>query len=179
MKLRAVSLICILFIIQLLASCCDEKEYYDFTEMTAVVSENQIAENENLTIELRAGELEFLSCNFASFGFTEALATSCENGTKGMKYPFTEITVTSDADFTEDYPAASDLRPLFLVNRYTAEGEYQFVGLDQVDLAEISSNVMSLYLSQSPAIDLQHSFSIKLTKSNGDTIDLTTEPVNW
>jgi len=179
MKAKVATIILGIFFLQLISSCCKHVKYFDFSEMTVQLSNNIIEQNDTLTIELSATDLEYLSDNFSDFSFNAALALSCDDGWGGMKYPFQNIQITSDVDFKEGFLADENLASLFQVRKFLGNGEFEFMKIEESNLKDISYGDVRLWLLEKPTIALNHQFKIKLTKSNEEEITVETEEIIW
>jgi len=167
------------FLIQFIASCCKSVKYYDFTEMTYELSNTIIKQDEDLSIELFATDVNYLSSNLNGFGFSNALAFDCDDGWGGMKYPFEKIEITSKTDFNNEFSANDDLSSLFLIGRFLGDGEFEFKSIDETELEDIQTINVEFLLSEKPTIDEEHSFTIRVTKSNGEKIVVEIEEITW
>lgn len=179
MKTKASIVIIGIFLIQFTVSCCKSVKYYDFTEMTYELSNTIIEQGEDLDIELSATDVEFLSSNLNNFGFSNALAFDCDDGWGGMKYPFEKIEITSKTDFNNEFFANDNLSSLFLIRVFLGDGEFGFKPIGDIELEEIQTTDLGFLLSERPTINKKHSFTIKLTKSNGEEIAVEIVEITW
>lgn len=167
------------FLIQFIFSCCKDVQYYDFTEMSVVLSDTSIKIEDNLSIELLANDVEYLSNNFSSLGYTTAFATSCDKGWGGMKYPFEKIEIISDVNFSSKLPAKEDLTSLFQIKIFSRNGGFNFVPVEEIDFKERQTTNIEFLLKERPEMEDTHSFTIKLVKSNEEEIIIKTEEIIW
>jgi len=182
MKIKLLIIVLGVFFIQFISSCCRENlRFYDYTKMTAQLSDNFIASNESLTLRLIPSDLEYLSYNSINLGFTSAFAVSCEYGFDGMKFPFNKLEITSSSDFDDQHFADDDLASLFLWRKISEVGELELVEISNIrnEVFPGEFEAIEFVLNKRPTLDLKHKFKIKLTKSNGEEINIETEEVEW
>lgn len=163
-----------------ICKCRPEEPYFDFSNVNLVSETSRIGLGDSLQIRLELQELEYLatSCRSRS-GFGALYACSCpEPGRDGAKYPIEEIEITSNQDFSANFPAGSSLNDLFIVSN-TYGGGSSAVN----DISPITSpyaEPLSFTLSARPdSINLAHSITIQLRKSNGALVSGTTESIVW
>lgn len=179
MKIKVLILIFGIFTIQFIASCCRSVQYYDFTEMTYELSNTIINQDEELSIELFAADVEYISSNLSDLGFSNALAFDCDDGWGGMKYPFEEIEITSSSNFNNDFSSNENLISLFQIRKFLGNGEFEFVSIEEINLEEIQTINVELLLTEKPTIDESHVFTIKMVKSNEEEIIIEIEEISW
>ena len=163
----------------MISSCCRNVKFYDVLEMSIESSNTFIASDEDLYLTLSATEIEFVGSTLNDFSFASALAVTCDEGWGGMKYPFTNVTITSNADFNPDLPANSDLANLFDIKKFLEDGAFEYLPLAEVQSEAIETDNMELLLSARPTTDSIHQFTITLLKSNEEMIVLETEEIVW
>lgn len=154
-------------------------KYYDFTEMTYEISNKLIPEDEELSIELFATDVEYLSLNLVNIEFTSALAFNCDDGWGGMKHPFEKIEITSSADFNNELSANNDLTEMFLIRTFTGNGNFEFKSIGETNFEEFPTTNMEFLLRERPTVDNKHTFTIRMTKSNSEEIVLEIEEIIW
>lgn len=168
-----------IFLIHLIASCCKSVKYYDFTEMTYKLSNTIIEQDDELSIELFATDVEYISSTLNEFGFSSSSAFSCDDGWGGMKYPFEKIEITSDAHFNDEFSANENLSSLFLIRNFLGNGEFEFKTIEEMDLEKIQTINVEFLLKEKPTIEDKHIFTIKMTKSNSEEIIVEIEQITW
>jgi len=179
MKTKASIILIGIFLVQFISSCCKSVKFYDFKEMTYELSDAIIEQDGELSIELFAIDLEYISSNLKELGFSSALAFDCDDGWGGMKYPFEKIELTSNANFNDEFSANENLSSLFLIRSFLGNGEFEFKTIEETDLEEIPAENIEFLLKEKPTIDDKHIFTIKMTKSNSEEIILEIEEVTW
>ena len=179
MKVKVIIILIGIFTIQFISSCCKGFEYYDFTTMDAVLLTDTVGQDSSFEIELSAKDLFYLSTDFLDLGFVSTLATSCNKGYNGMKFPFEKIEITSNADFNDEYKVNSNLFELFEIKQYKTLGQVEYVKLSDVILEEIFGDFIELRLSQRPMASLKYNFTFKFTKSNKEEIIVETGEITW
>ena len=114
MKTKGLAILIGIFLIQFISSCCKNVKYYDFSEMTYEVSNTIIEQDDILSIELLAIDLEFVASNLNKFAFSNVIAFDCDDGWGGMKHPIERIEIRSNTDFNDakarDFDFSEDYR---------------------------------------------------------------------
>jgi hypothetical protein len=177
MKFKAGFILAIFFALQFVSSCCKDHKYFDFDEMTVSLSSSEIEIQDSLVIELIPVNLEFMGFNLSDIGFNSALAFDCDQGWGGMKFPFEKIEITSNEDFDAGHLKGELLNDLFKIRVFTGNGKFEIEPLTAQ--TELSKGDIKLILSERPQNSQEHIITIKLVKSNSDTIEVQSDKVSW
>ncbi len=177
MKLKIGIVIVIFFALQFVYSCCKGVKYYDFSEMLVMLSSTEITAQDSLTIDIFPVNIEFMGFNFKEIGFNSALAFDCDDGWGGMKFPFEKIEITSSEDFNDNHLKGELLNDLFEISLFIGNGKFELVPL--TSQSKINEGDIKLILPERPHNMQEHTFTIKLIKSNSDTIEVQTDKVSW
>ena len=177
MKTKGLAILIGIFLIQFISSCCKNVKYYDFSEMTYEVSNTIIEQDDILSIELLAIDLEFVASNLNKFAFSNVIAFDCDDGWGGMKHPIERIEIRSNTDFNDEFSSNKNLIDLFQIRKFIGNGEFELQPLSEQE--EIQSDNLVLELHERPTISMAHSFSIKLIKSNTQEINIEIEEIIW
>ena len=133
MKAKVIIILIGIFTIQFISSCCKGFEYYDFTTMDAVLLTDTVGQDSSFEIVLSAKDLFYLSTDFLDLGFVSTLATSCNKGYNGMKFPFEKIEITSNDNFNDQYSANENLFQLFEIEEFKGMGEFEYKKFSDVN----------------------------------------------
>jgi len=114
-------------------------------------------------------------------------ALSCEEGWAGMKIPLTKIEITSNSDFNDDCPANTLLNDLVIIRISTSDDYYdyspEYLKLNDIELVKFMNPqnfyMADLFIIQRPTKAKEHKLTVKLFKSNGDTITAQSNIINW
>jgi len=114
-------------------------------------------------------------------------ALGCEEGYAGMKIPLTKIEITSDSDFSDDYPANTILNDLVTIVLNTADdyygSNYEYLKLNNIALDKFmnpqNQYMANLYIAERPTKEKEHKLTIKLFKSNGEIITAASNILVW
>lgn len=165
-------------------TCPEVEDFFDFQSMDYRTDDNEVAVNDRWTSFLLTEDIEFLgevvpACN-SSWLFNSAFACSCiEPGWEGLKFGIESFEIASDADFNTTTVAGTVLNDLFLVrNPQTGQEEFLSDVEDKTSLF-LPEQELEFFLDVRPTEAATHTFTITLTKSNGETIIATSEPVTW
>lgn len=179
MRLKTSIILIGIFLIQFIASCCKNVKYYDFTAMTYELSNTIIEQAEELSIELFATDVEYLSSTLNELGFSSTLAFNCDDGWGGMKHPLEKIEITSNANFNNEFSANDNLSSLFLISNFLGNGEFEFKPIEATNLEEIQTLNLEFLLKEKPTMADKHTFTIKMTKTNSEKIVVEIEEITW
>lgn len=134
-----------------------------------------------------------LLAHIGSFFVTEANALSCAGPEFFSQQPLDDITITSDAAVSTQYPAGSNLAPVFRVGKLTTSSpELGLTGGSIVARAPEDRESITAFLSAQPQVPLllamtldigepiasQHVFTITYTLEDGNIYTIQTEPVS-
>ncbi len=103
------------------------------------------------------------------------IAKACSPALPFTKEKISAIAITSSSDFSNEFPAGTDLKPLFLViynEPYLfdkSSGENKPYSLEEfVELNPSAGHLIQLNLSQSPDISKTHQFNIEYSHEDGE-----------
>ena len=168
---------------------CKDVDYYDFSEIQVRIKNlTTIETSDSLNFEIRQLDTRYMAQNCNTINLIKATyALNCDYGWNGMKIPLTKIEITSNSDFNENHPANSLLNDLVIVkvledpNNYYSEFDFEM--FDSVEFEKLLPREDFLnpdfYIVEHPTIDLTHRLTIKVFKSNGDTIITESEDIYW
>ena len=163
-----------------LEKLCANKKYLDFNTISIHVNSTEILQGDSLAFEIRMTDGYFLGWHSPPFSLiNNAYAiVYCDEGWGGLKYPLTNIEITSDSDFNDDYPANTLLNELVRIDEWViASREFKNRKLNE---ASISNNLENkMYISQKPERSKEHVFKVRLFKSDGSVIEAVTDQVVW
>lgn len=192
MKRKAIFLILGYYILGLIQSCdlnfCEDVDYYDFSGVNIIERNSVIELEDSLDIMVQALNMDFMAENQSYFTIVpNSYAISCDEGWAGMKSPLTKIEVTSNADFSDNYPANTLLNELITIDLCTAEGYYdcerKYVKLNEIDVRKLinpqNQYSANLFIVERPTNANEHKLTIKLFKSNGNIITAQSNSLSW
>ncbi len=125
---------------------------------------------------LFADDMQYMSI-LRDFGFSKTLAFDCDKGWGGMKYNIVEVSITSSSDFDNTHLANEPLEDLFEYEVFMGDGQFEYRSLN--DLNDYSSDHLTLKLVPRPTMELSHVFNVKVTKSNGEVMEVVTNEITW
>ncbi len=192
MKRKVIILLIGYYILGLIQSCdlhyCEDVDYYDFNNISITVLDSIIETNDSLHFILQASDVNWLAQCQGNFSiFQNSYALGCNGGWAGMKIPLTKIEVTSNADFSDDYPANTILNDLITIDLCTAD-EYYDCDRKRLNLKDIHlKNFMNpqnlymakLFITERPTEAKEHKFTFKLYKSDGSIITSESKKIVW
>ncbi len=192
MKRKLTILLIGYYILGLIQSCdlhyCEDVDYYDFNNMSITVVDSIINTEDSLHLILRASDLNWSAQFQDNFSiFQNSYALGCKEGWAGMKIPLTKIEITSNADFSDDYPANAILNDLITIDLCTADEYYdcdrKCLNLNDIDLKNFMNpqNLYqaNLFIIERPTEAKEHKFTFKLYKSDGSIITSESEKIVW
>ena len=153
----------------LLQGCCDEDKVrmFDFSAIAFQLShpaDSPIPSEANLQLNILLQTHEvFMSENTQNRCFQllpSAHAMQECPYLNVLKYEITKLDIVSDAHFNDSYAAGDSLEELF-------------------PMPPSYFNVISLNFQERPTIDMEHQFTITLSKSDGTQVHGTAEPIIW
>ncbi len=168
---------------------CKDVEYYDFMEVQIQIeNSNSIESQDSLIFKINQLDTRYMAQKCIEFNIIKSTyALNCDYGSNGMKIPLTKIEITSNSDFNEEYPANTSLNDLIIVkiledpNKF--HSEYHFENFDSVEFEKLLPRIESFnpdfYIVEHPTINLTHRLTVKIYKSNGDTIIAESEKFYW
>ncbi len=192
MKRKLIILLTVYYILGLIQSCdlhyCEDVDYYDFNNISITVVDSIIDPADSLHFLLRASDLNWMAKCQGNFSiFQNSYALGCEEGWAGMKIPLTKIEITSNANFSDDYPANAILNDLIKIDLCTANEYYdcdrKCLDLNDIDLKQFM-NPQNLYMAklfivERPTEAKEHKFTFKLYKSDGSIITSESKKIVW
>jgi hypothetical protein len=126
-----------------------------------------------------------------SFRFNFSLLSSAYACSPPMPYTdelLSAINITSDSDFSADYPAGSDLNALFDMQYHEngtllktdANGERSHYTLSEYnELSYAATQYFQLRLNQAPQNGSHHQFSIEYMHKDGEHYSMSTEVISF
>lgn len=184
MKNKVIFIFILFFNLQFVSSCfnfCKDVAHFDFTAMESYSSSDTLSENDTLFLNLYPSDVTFMAqhSGIQEFGFSSALAFSCAEGNEGLKFPIEKIEITSDSDFDDTHLAGDDLTDLFRLQS-NRNPPNQFVSIaEQLPLQLLYFSSIETVLLSHPTLDKTHVFTFHLTKSNGETVLVECEAIQW
>jgi hypothetical protein len=192
MKRKLIILLIGYYILGIIQSCdlhyCEDVDYYDFNNISITVVDSLIETEDSLNFVLQASDLNWMAQCQGNFSiFQNSYALACEEGWAGMKTPLTKIEITSNADFSEEYPANTILNDLITIDLCTADGYYdcdrKYLDLNNIDLKKFmnpqNQYMANLFIITRPTEAKEHKFTFKLYKSDGSIITSESEKIVW
>ena len=178
---KKLSIIISLYSLLAIGGCfCDPAlPYFDFNQMSVLVNKPLVTDSDTLSFQLKPEETRFLSQQLLQIiQPSYALALSCEHpGYEGMKYPITEIKITSTNNFDSTHLAGSSLNDLFFLDHIS-----EFISINDSSITAHqlfnSRYATTLFLLAKPTIDSTHVFEFELIKQNGVVVEQS-ELVVW
>lgn len=162
--------------VQAIASCCKNVEFYDYSRMYVTESSLSVGIDEDFRMTLIADDIHYMS-GLSGFGFNETLAFDCDKGWGGMKHNIVEVSITSSSNFDSTHFSNETLVDLFDYELFVGDGKSEFRSLSELN--DYSSDHLTLRIAARPGMDLSHSFEVKVTKSNGEVIEVMTNEITW
>ena len=157
---------------------CDDVKYYDFSTMDIIVMNPVVDINDSLVFQLRPLDVEYLAYQYPVAGMANtALAFDCDDGWGGMKHDITKTEITSNADFSDRYPAGSSLNDIVTIDALVEPHKIQYSKLETVDLSK--SVWSNMYIDRRPTLDSTHQLTVALYKSDGETITTESGEIVW
>jgi len=192
MKKKTIILVIVYTILGFIQSCdlhyCENVDYYDFTNIKLNVINSNIELEDSLNFRIEALNLGWMAQNQFNFDMIQTVsALSCEEGYAGMKSPLTKIEITSDSDFSNDYPANVILNDLVTITLNTADDyygtNYEYLKLNSIDLVKFmnpqNQYMANLFIAERPTKEKEHILTIKLYKSNGEIMTAVSNKLTW
>jgi len=164
-------------------NCPAVDPFFDFDYLGFLNYDLEIDSTEFFEFEISPTGLEFFAnvCKKNHFSFSlmpELMACSCiGNGFEGMKFPIESLTLTSNANWSEELVAGEDLSDLLFVNlNGNLESTNTFLG-DPFLLTVYTTTL--LQISDRPSGDNEHVLTLVLNKTNGESVVLELPKVTW
>ncbi|MEM6766038.1 MAG: hypothetical protein AAF824_10310 [Bacteroidota bacterium] len=170
------------YIISLISACiCNNTKYVDFDEISILVDEPLISTGDSLLMYVEAVDPRFIGQASPGLSLfpTAYAAIDCDYGWGGLKFPISSVSITSNQDFNDDYPAGTELSPLFLLDTYTYEapGSERIKPLGEVNPQELIPSELILY--EIPTASKAHILKIEITRTKGDTLIAFSPTLSW
>lgn len=159
--------------------------YSNGTYFLSSITSNTILDLNQLVLTLRS-DINYVKANTIEFNFiSSAYASSCPDPGIYTDERIASINITSDSDFSIQYPAGSNLNDLFNV---AYVGNLDFVGgstivnksvNDYVATTPSANYVINIELTSLPDISKTHTFKIEYTQTNGEYYEFYTNALNF
>jgi len=192
MKKKTIILVIVYTILGFIQSCdlhyCENVDYYDFSNIKINVMNPNVELDDSLNIQLEPLNLDWMARNQFKFEVIQtATALDCQEGYSGMKNPLTKIEITSDSDFSDNYPANTLLNDLVTIFLNTAEdyygNNYEYLKLNNIALDKFMNPqnryMANLTIAERPTKEKEHILTIKLYKSNGEIMTAVSNKLLW
>ncbi len=192
MKKKTIILIIVYTILGFIQSCdlhcCENVDYYDFSNIKINVMNPNIELGDSLNIQIEPLNLDWMAKNQFKFEVIQtATALDCREGYSGMKNPLTKIEITSDSDFSDYYTANTLLNDLVTIVLNTAEdyygSNYEYLKLNNIALDKFmnpqNQYMANLIIAERPTKEKKHILTIKLYKSNGEIMTAVSNKLTW
>lgn len=181
MKKKGLKFILLFYAAGVVFACCGDNAYFDYTSIRAEARETFITSESELEIEVLFQGVYYMAGMLQKPAFFQgAYAMSCDEGYEGPKHPTTDITITSNADFSETLPSGTNLNGIFEIEFYpegsiTRQREY----INSVTPEDLDKSYYYIFLNERPDISSTHTFTFTITNTSGATYSHTTEPITW
>jgi hypothetical protein len=192
MKKKTIIIVIVYTILGFIQSCdlhyCENVDYYDFSNIKINVINPNVELGDSLNIQLEPLNLDWMAKNQFKFEVIQtATALDCKEGYSGMKNPLTKIEITSDSDFSDDYPANTILNDLVTIVLNTADdyygSNYEYIKLNNIVLDKFmnpqNQYMANLTIVERPIKEKEHILTIKLYKSNGEIMTAVSNKIVW
>jgi hypothetical protein len=191
---KIIVLLGINFILSIIIISCDygfckDVDYYDFSKVEfQIKNTNPIDSADSLVFKIRQLDTHYMSEIFPPLSPLKATyALNCDYGWNGMKIPLTKIEITSDSDFNDSHRAHELLNDLIIVGLRKDENlihsAYEYIKFDSVSFERLLPREDFLdpefYIAEHPTLDMSHKLTIKIFKSNRDTIVAESVQIIW
>jgi len=158
--------------------------FYDFKSLIISPNQNEISNGEKLELTIQLDELEYLTFVQPKFSFgllNKAYGcTPLPPGYDGPKFPIATIEVSSNQDFNSDNLANSLLNKFITLRYFDELIPLDQANIDQLNFIEADHSTKGLILETTPdSLNIEHTFTIKITKSNGEIIENSVSGVVW
>lgn len=166
-------------------SCnCPDPTYYDYSGIELKVFNDKLSIKDSLVFGVQYKGTEYLVERSIRFDFSNKMyaAVDCTGeGELGEKYPLTKISIKSNADFNEQFPAGTNLNSIIGARGGVSKVDGRYV--DRYgkisDFMPHDINLGYMYISSQPTKSKTHVFTIEIEKSNGSILTATSKPVVW
>ena len=158
---------------------CPPERYFDYTSIGLFALNPHVDQNEILTLNCEYQNIYYLTQkSFCSPFVNSAYATSvCEKGYDGEKYLKSSISVTSDSDFSDLYPAGSDLGAIIKIFGTSPDGHRVQKYINEFLPQDTELGFMTI--EARPEIDNSHILTIVIEKSNGEILSAVSPEIVW
>lgn len=191
---KLIALLGIIFVLFIIGNSCDygfckDVDYYDFSKVEFYIRNiNPIDNADSLEFKIRQLDTHYMANSCKSMNFIQnTYALNCDYGWNGMKIPLTKIEITSNSDFNSLHLANDLLNDLILVKVLNRDDEYhpvyEYITFDSVEFEKLLPRENFLdpefFIFEHPTMDLTHRLTVKIFKSNGDSIVAESEQIDW
>ena len=165
--------------------------YFDFKKLTQEVNSTSLSEFAQLEITSSYDDISYLAkveqpCWNLGLINTATACSCLEAGGNGLKFPLTDIKISSDQEMSPSLPAESSLDSSF----YIIELDNNSNEISKTLLADYNLNEASWFnwegvmfkfqsVNRPEELGIPHIFKIEITKSNGEIIFTQTQPITW
>lgn len=183
MKKNILAIILIFNLSSLFTACfpdCPAEKYMDYRAIKSSVINSRVLANKSLDFGIRFEDIIYVVEKKLNFHLANSVyATSiCEKGYEGEKYPIIRISIKSNADFSSNLPAGSELAGIVKTSGYNSNKELiESATIDNLNPA--TANVYYMHIEQKPETFKKHKFTIEIEKANHEILRTTTEEVTF
>ena len=165
--------------------------YFDFQKFTQDVNSTSLSEFDQLEINLSFDSISYLAqvenpCWNLGL-INTATACSCIGpGENGLKFPLSQIKVTSDQTMSGSLPSGSSLESNFYIIELDYQNnqvwktlltDFEIATTDWLNWEGARFQLKSI--TPPEELGVPHIFKIDFTKSNGEIISTQTPPITW
>jgi hypothetical protein len=181
MKAKLLILVVGYFLLNIiLVSCgaCNDVKYYDFHAMDILTDSPTVSVTDSLLFRIRPNDTIYRANENSLNGvFNSAYAFDCDDGWGGMKYRVLKIEITSDRDFSDDYPANALLNNIVTANTLIGGGNHFYQNFSAIDLqTDLWSD---MYIVKKPTREKAHRLKVTIYKENGETVSAESDEIVW
>lgn len=184
-KIIYLAIIYVLVLIIEGCTCPEVLPYFDFKLVDYTYPSGMEIQAQD-TFQLFIYKVPIYLSSTSGLGFHSiALATSCKSdGHRGLKYPVLKYEIISDADWDDKHPAGVSLNDVAWFGGTHLRGKSNpkviFSDYPTSEYYEMSETQESMILVfPKPLLNKKHNFTLKITKSNGQTVQASTEQIEW
>lgn len=194
---KILSVLCFYFFLLVIDGCvncrCPDNvlAFFDFQKLNQEVNSTSLSEFEQLEINMSFDSISYLAqleypCWNLGLINTAAACSCIAEGENGLKFPISQLSVTSDQAMNGSLPAGSSLDSSF----YFVELDYENNEISKtllIDFDVTTTNQLNWEgarfqlktVNRPEGLGVPHIFRIDLTKSNGEIISTQTPSITW
>jgi hypothetical protein len=194
---KIISVLSIYFFLLVIDGCvncsCPDNilAFFDFKKLNQEVNGTSLSEFDQLEINLSFDSISYLAqvenpCWNLGLINTATACSCIAEGENGLKFPLTQINLTSDQTMSGSLPSGSSLESNF----YIIELDYQNNQVSKTLLTDFEiattdwlnwegARFQLKSITPPEELGVPHIFKIDFTKSNGEIISTQTPPITW